>query len=73
VSYVEFDDGDYTTEATAKFRAGRSGWQYGGKVVFENEDGQYFSVVLNRISRLIRLEDDDVQIMEPKRKDEVFF
>jgi hypothetical protein len=33
IAYVLFDDGEYTNEGRAKFRAGRAGWQYGGRIV----------------------------------------
>lgn len=72
-AYVLFDDDDYTNEGVAKFRAGHAGWQYGGKIVFLDEDDQAYSVVVNRLSRAVSLEAGDVEIQVPKRADEVPF
>ncbi len=73
VAYVEFDDGDYTNQGLAKFRAGHAGWHYGGKIVLLDEKEQPYSVVVNRINRTIRLEEGDVQLLTPKGKDELPF
>jgi len=73
VVYVEFDDGDYTNEGRAKFRAGHSGWQYGGKIVLLDEYEQPYSVVVNRLNRTIMLEAGDVPLLVPKAKHEVPF
>jgi prepilin-type N-terminal cleavage/methylation domain-containing protein len=73
VVYVQFDDGDYTHEGQAKFRAGRSGWAYGGKVVLLDENQQPYSIVVNRLNRIIELKENDVELLEPKRPDEVLF
>ncbi|MHC4455898.1 MAG: pilus assembly FimT family protein [Planctomycetota bacterium] len=73
VAYVIFDDGEYTNEGRAKFRAGHSGWQYGGKIVLLDEDGQPYSIVVNRLSGIIVLKDDDVEILLPRPRDEVPF
>lgn len=73
VAYVMFDDGDSTSEDRAKFRAGHSGWQYGGKIVLLDEDEQPYSVVVNRLNRMVTLEPGDVELLGPKSKDEVLF
>jgi len=73
IDYVEFDDGDFTNEGKAKFRAGHAGWQYGGKIVLLNEDEQTFSVVVNRLDRTVRLIEGDVEFLVPKAEDEVPF
>lgn len=73
VAYVEFDDGDYTNEDRAKFRAGHAGWQYGGVIVFVDEDDNPYSVVVNRLSRMIVLREGEVELLEPKAKDDVPF
>jgi len=67
VSYVFFDDGDYTNDGRAKFRAGHSGWQYGGKIVLLDENEQEYSVVVNRLSRVIALKEGDVELLVPVR------
>ena len=73
VSYVVFDDLDYTNEGRAKFRAGRSGWQYGGKIVLLGGGEKAYSVIVNRLSGIITLKDGDVEFMLPKSKDELPF
>lgn len=73
VSYVEFDDGTYTNDQRAKFRAGRSGWQYGGKIVLIDENERPYSVVVNRLNRMVVLQEGDVPLMQPKPKDEMLF
>jgi hypothetical protein len=73
IAYVEFDDGDFTNEGRAKFRAGRAGWQYGGKIVLLDEEQQPYSIVINRLNRIVRLEQGDVKLLLPKAKDEVPF
>ncbi len=73
VEYVQFDDAEYTNEGRAKFRAGRSGWAYGGKVVLYDKDGNPYSVVVNRLNRIVGLEPGDVRILEPRTQDELRF
>lgn len=73
VAYVLFDDGDYTNQDRAKFRTGHSGWQYGGKIVLLDENEQPYSIVVNRINRIITLEKGDVELLLPKRQDEISF
>ena len=73
VAYVEFDDGDYTNEGRAKFRAGRAGWQYGGVIVFVDKDDYPYSVVVNRINRMVVLQEGESELLEPKAKDDVPF
>lgn len=72
-AYVEFDDGDFTNEGKAKFRAGRSGWQYGGKVVLLDEGEQPYSVVVNRLNRMVVLEKGDAALLMPRPKEEMAF
>ena len=71
--YVMFDDGESTNEAPALFRAGMAGWQYGGKVIISDGEGNAYSIVINRLSRMIRLEYGDVEILMPRSPDEVVF
>ena len=73
VAYVEFDDGDYTNEDRAKFRAGHAGWQYGGVIVFLDSDERPHSVVVNRLSRMVVLKEGEVRLLEPKARDDVPF
>ena len=75
VIYVLFDDLVETDEdhQIAKFRAGHAGWQNGGKIVLLDENEQPYSVVVNRINRIVTLKKGDVELSMPKRKDEVPF
>ncbi len=73
VAYVQFDDGEFTSEDRAKFRAGHSGWAYGGKIVLLDEKEQPYSIVVNRLNRMITLEQGDVELLQPKNKDDVPF
>jgi prepilin-type N-terminal cleavage/methylation domain-containing protein len=75
VVYVLFDDLVETDEdhQTAMFRAGHAGWQNGGKIVLLDEDERPYSVVVNRINRIVTLKEGDVELLMPKRQDEVPF
>lgn len=73
LAYVVFDDGEFTNEGQAKFRAGHSGWQYGGKIVLLGENEQEYSVVVNRLNRIITLGKGDVELLVPKRQEDVPF
>jgi prepilin-type N-terminal cleavage/methylation domain-containing protein len=73
--YVLFDDLQGTDEnhQIARFRAGRAGWQYGGKIVLLDKNERPYSVVVNRANRTVTLKENDVELMVPKAKDEVLF
>ena len=71
VVYVEFDDGEFTHDGRAKFRAGHSGWAYGGKIVLSDENEQPYSIVVNRLNRIVTLNEGDIRLLEPKTKDEI--
>lgn len=79
--YIQFDDGDYTQDGQAKFRAGHAGWAYGGKIVFLSvgDQQQYsqselpYSVVVNRLNRIVTLKEGDIDLLEPKRGDDLIF
>jgi len=73
VVYVEFDDGEYANDGRAKFRAGHAGWAYGGKIVLLDENEQAYSVVVNRLNRIITLQEGNVALVLPRTKDEVPF
>jgi len=73
VVYVEFDDGDYTNEGRAKFRAGHAGWQYGGKIVLLDEDQQPYTILINRLSIIVTLMPGEYDPLLPKRMEEVPF
>ena len=73
VAYVEFDDAEYTNEGRAKFRAGRSGWAYGGKIVLMDRKEQPYSLVINRLNRIVGLEEGDVLLLQTKARDDIRF
>ena len=70
--YVWFDDG-IDTNTRAWFRVGPSGWQNGGKIVLLDEREQPYTVVVNRINRIVVLEEGNVELLEPKPKNELPF
>lgn len=73
VIYIDFDDGDYTNNGQAKFRAGRAGWQYGGRIVFVDNDDQEYSVVVNRISNVVEVQKGIAVLLGPKTRDDLPF
>jgi prepilin-type N-terminal cleavage/methylation domain-containing protein len=73
IVYVEFDDGQNTSSGQAKFRAGRSGWAYGGKIVIQDEHENTYAIVVNRLNRMIALQEGPGELLEPKNRDEIIF
>jgi len=73
VLHVIFDDGEFTNDARAKFRIGRTGWAYGGKIVFVNDSGSRYTVLVNRLGRTIELQEGDAEILLPRFPDDVVF
>ena len=70
--YVWFDDG-IDTNTRAWFRVGPSGWQNGGKIVLLDEKDQPYTIVVNRINRIVVLEEGDIELLEPKSKNDLPF
>jgi len=73
VSYVLFDDGEFTNEDRAKFRASRMGWQNGGIIVLLDEEQQPWSIVIDRLSHIVNVQPGETQIIWPRSKDELPF
>ena len=73
LSYVMFDDGQWTNEAPALFRVGKSGWQYGGKIVVTDADGKQYSIIVNRLSRKTDIVEGDAIVLAPKSEEEMGF
>jgi type II secretory pathway pseudopilin PulG len=73
VSYIVFDDGEFTSEDRAKFRASRMGWQFGGIIVLLDGDSKPWSIVIDRLSNIVRLERGETQIVWPRSSDELPF
>jgi Tfp pilus assembly protein FimT len=65
IKYVQFDDGMTATDGQAKFRAGRSGWQYGGTIGLIDEDGNDYTIMINRISRTVELFEGVAEQLSP--------
>jgi Tfp pilus assembly protein FimT len=63
--YVEFDDGVVTDDdfSVANFRAGRAGWQRGGKILVTDSAGNEYSIMVNRLTGAVTLEKGDVEIL----------
>jgi prepilin-type N-terminal cleavage/methylation domain-containing protein len=70
--YVWFDDG-IDTNTKAWFRVGPSGWQNGGRIVLYDEKEQPYTVVVNRINRIVKLEEGNIELLEPIPKNELLF
>jgi prepilin-type N-terminal cleavage/methylation domain-containing protein len=73
ISYVLFDDGQFTNQERAKFRTSRSGWQFGGIIVLLDSEQQPWSLVIDRMSNIVRVERGEAQIVWPRSADEVPF
>lgn len=73
VLYIEFDDGESINDGWAKFRVGHAGWQYGGKIVLIDERQQPYSIVVNRLNGTVTWQQGDVELLEPKAKEQVPF
>ena len=71
ISYVEFDDGEYTNDGQAKFRVGPAGWMYAGKIVLLDENERSHTVSVSRLVPMVQLIDGDPELMRPKSKNEV--
>lgn len=74
VLYVQFDDGEVASSGTlAHFIAGRVGWMYGGKVVVQSEQGETYSVVINRLNKKVQLVAGDVELLTPRDEESMLF
>jgi len=73
VSNVLFDDGEFANESRVKFRIGRGGWQYGGRITLLDGDGQAYSIIISRLDRAVKLQKGQARIPEPRLKDELPF
>lgn len=72
-AYALFDDGEWTNSAPALFRVGRFGWQNGGKILLLDESGNEYTLVINRLNRMIELYEGDVEITAPRMSEEMGF
>ncbi len=66
--YIEFDDGemiDGGEQGRTLFVVGPSGWDFGGKIVLANYDGQVYSIVVNRLNKSAEIVEGDAVLQEP--------
>ena len=77
LDYVLYDDlddtRDYENTTQARFLAGHSGWQNGGKVVLLDEDGMPWTIVIHRFSKPVELFKGEVDIDPPMDTTDVPF
>ncbi len=80
LDYIIFDDLDDTRDipdgeivTRVSFKAGRAGWQYGGKIVLADGNGNPYSIVLNRLTGNIRLIKGDAEFLTPVTGEELPF
>ena len=77
LDYVLYDDlddtRDYENTTQARFLAGHSGWQNGGKVVLLDEDGMPWTIVIHRFARPVELFKGEVDIDPPMDATDVPF
>lgn len=55
------------------FRAGHSGWQYGGVIVLLDEDDRPYTIVVNRINRTVILQEGEIEPLTMRSQDEIPF
>jgi hypothetical protein len=77
LDYVLYDDlddtRDYENMTQARFLAGHSGWQNGGKVVLLDEDGMPWTILIHRFAKPVELFKGDVDIDLPQDAEDVPF
>ena len=75
IAYVEFDDAEGTDEQNtiAHFVAARPGWQAGGKIALLDDEGNEYSIIVNRLSRIVELKKGFVELLPIKYRDELPF
>ena len=68
--YVQFDDSDLRIDAgeggRALFVVGKSGWDFGGKIVLLDNEGELYSVVISRIAKTSQLIKGDAELAKPE-------
>lgn len=66
--YVEFDDGemiDGGEQGRTLFVVGPRGWDFGGKVVLANYDGEIYTIVINRLDKRPKIVEGEAILLEP--------
>lgn len=80
LDYVQLDDGfdtRFPTEGTitigVPLEVGRGGWQYGGKVVLRDEDGNPWSILFYRVGKPVELVAGDIDILRTMKTRDMRF
>lgn len=77
LDYVVYDDLDDTRDKEVveqvRFLAGRAGWQYGGKVVLRDGDGNPWSILITRMGQPVKLVEGDAPFLLPRNQNEMLF
>lgn len=77
LDYVLYDDLEDTRNAEdvteARFLVGKSGWQYGGKVVLLDDDGLPWTIVIHRFAKPVELIQGEADIYLPQDSTNVPF
>ena len=64
---------DVDSVLEARFLAGKSGWQNGGKVVLRDDEGLPWTIVIHRFAKPVELFKGEVDIYLPQDKQDVRF
>ena len=72
IDQVVFDDGT-VAQQWAKFRAGHAGWAYGASILLSDDDGNQYSILINRLNRMVELLDGEIALLERKSDLEMAF
>jgi hypothetical protein len=66
--YIQFDDGemiDGGEQGRTLFVVGPAGWDFGGKVVLANYDGEIYSIIVSRLTNRPQVVEGDIELAEP--------
>lgn len=79
IDYVVYDDLEDTRDkqddsvTEARFLAGKAGWQFGGKVVLIDENGNPWSILIHRFAKPVELFEGDAEMYLPQYPEQVPF
>jgi len=66
--YIQFDDGemiDGGEQGRTLFVVGRAGWDFGGKIVLANYDGDVYTIIISRLAKIPVMVEGDAEIAQP--------
>ncbi len=70
LDYVQFDDSDNIIDGgeagTALFVVGHNGWNYGGKIVVSDNDGNIYSIIVTRLGKRVKILKGDIELETPE-------